>query len=76
MEIFAQSSCDVKRQYYDELYHIYTQWTWCAQNYEAPKEVVLDPNTRYSSPKQNTAVAANERIKEVTDHQPKLTDVE
>ena len=45
-------------------------------NYEAPKEVVLDPNAQDFSPKQNAALAANERIKEVTDYEPELPDVE
>ena len=35
--------------------------------YEAPSEVILDPNAQDFSPKRNATVAANERKKEVTD---------
>ena len=45
-------------------------------SYKAPKEVVLDPNARDFSRKRNAAVAANERIKEVTEHQTELPYVE
>ena len=45
-------------------------------NYKAPKEVVLDPNARDFLAKWNAAVAANNRIKEVTDYQAKLPDIE
>ena len=45
-------------------------------SYKAPKEVVLDPNARDFSRKQNAAVAANERIKEVTEYQTELPHVE
>ena len=44
--------------------------------YKAPKEVVLDPNARDVSPKRNAAVAANERIKEVTEYETELPNVE
>ena len=44
-------------------------------SYKAPKEVVLDPNARDFSRKQNAAVAANERIKEVTEYQTELPHV-
>ena len=45
-------------------------------SYKAPKEVVLDPNARDFSRKQNAAVAANEQIKEVTEYQTELPHVE
>ena len=43
--------------------------------YEAPKEVVLDPNAQDFSPKGNGAVAANERIKEVTEYETELPNL-
>ena len=45
-------------------------------SYKAPKKIVLDPNARDFSPKQNAAFAANERIKEVTEYKTELPDVE
>ena len=45
-------------------------------SYTAPKEVILDPNARVFSPKQNAAVPADERIKEVTEYETELPDVE
>ena len=45
-------------------------------NYKAPKEAVLDPNARDFLPKRNVAVAANERMKEITDYKTELPDVE
>ena len=45
-------------------------------SYKAPKEVALDPNVRDFSPKRNAAVTANERIKEVTEYETELPDVE
>ena len=35
----------------------------------------MDPNALDFSPKQNTVVAANERIKEVTDYETEIRDV-
>ena len=55
--------------------HLYPIELTCS-SYEAPKEVVLDPNVRYFLPKRNAAAAANERIKEVTDCENELPDVE
>ena len=45
-------------------------------NYKAPKEAVLDPNAQDFLPKRNVAVAANERMKEITDYKTELPDVE
>ena len=45
-------------------------------SYKAPKEVIFDPNARDFSPKRNAAVAANERIKEVTEYETELPHVE
>ena len=36
----------------------------------------MDPNARVFSPKQNAAVAANERIKEITEYETELPDGE
>ena len=74
MEIFIQLSCDVKRQHWNELYNIYIELTF--SSYTAPKEVILDPNARIFSPKRNAAVAANEQIKEETEYETELPDVE
>ena len=45
-------------------------------SYETPNEVVLDPKAQLFSPKHNAVVGANERIKEVTDYETELSDVE
>ena len=55
--------------------HLYPMELTCL-SYKAPKEVVLDPNARDFSSKRNAAVAANERIKEVTYHETELPDAE
>ena len=55
--------------------HLYPMELTCSI-YTAPKEVILDPNVRVFSPKRNAAVAANERIKEVTEYETELPDVE
>ena len=45
-------------------------------NYKAPKEAVLDPNARNFLPKRNVAVAAKQRMKEITDYETELPGVE
>ena len=55
--------------------HLYPMELTCS-SYTAPKEVILDPNARVFSPKQNAAVPADERIKEVTEYETELPDVE
>ena len=55
--------------------HLYPMELTCS-SYTAPKEVILDPNARVFSPKRNAAVAANERLKEVTEYETELPDVE
>ena len=45
-------------------------------NYEAFKEVILDPNARDFLPKRNAVVATNKRTKELTDYKTELPDVE
>ena len=45
-------------------------------SYKAPKEVVLNSNARDFSPEQNAAVSVNEQIKEVTDYEAELQEVE
>ena len=55
--------------------HLYPMELTCS-SYTAPKEVILDPNARVFSPKRNAAVAANGRIKEVTQYETELPDVE
>ena len=45
-------------------------------SYTAPKEVILDPNAGVFSPKRNAVVAANQRIKKVTEYETELLDVE
>ena len=55
--------------------HLYPIELTCS-SYTAPKEVILDPNTRVFSPNRNAAVAANERIKKVAQYETELPDVE
>ena len=55
--------------------HLYPMELTCS-NCKAPKEVVLDPNARDFSPKRNATFAANERIKDVTDYETEVPDVE
>ena len=45
-------------------------------SYEAPKNVVLNPNVQIFLPKRNVAVAANKQIKEVTDYKTELPNAE
>ena len=76
MEIFVQSSGDVKKAILERaIQHLYPMELTCS-NFEATKEIVLDPNARHFSPKQNAVVAAIERIKEGTNYETELPDVE
>ena len=58
MAIFTQSSCECKMAILERaLQQLYPILMTCS-NYEAPRNVVWDPDARHFSPKRNAAVAA------------------